>query len=499
MSDASWLQSEFNVAPPQDQNAEKAVLGAVLLLGPDLVSKLIDLGLEAGDFYLRPHGVVFEAMVSLHNDGAGVDHLTVEDELRRTGRLEEIGGPVAVEVLSGACPDAANALDYARVIRRTAFLRRRRDAALYVLENPSNEDRWSEFVQVAEAPFDSDGNDRRKLDLAKTIALADVKPPWRCGELAADGHVTVLVGRGGEGKSLLALALAGAVQLGQTLAGIETKRGRVVIFDAENGPWVTGDRLRSAGTPLTNLEIYDAEGLDLNRHRAWFTSCAEGANLVIFDSIRTLAPGSKENDSDDMAPIMASIRHVARKTGAAVIAIHHRGKGDGDYRGSSAMRDQTDMMFVLERADRDPDARRRRALRCVKCRIAEEPATKWIVISRHRGELYLQEAAPYEPEESARPARDELEEQLLGVIADKGPVTRGELAEVLGRTRKDGTVRRALQELVEDGMAVKIAGHRYILASGANPPLAPVGTPGPLTLDDAAEDGGVPGCQGATP
>jgi hypothetical protein len=176
-----------------------------------------------------------------------------------------------------------------------------------------------------------------------------------------------------------------------------------------------------------------------------------------------------------MAPVMAAIKHVARKSGAAVIAIHHRGKGEGDYRGSSVMRDQTDMMFVLERHQMDPDGRNRRALRCVKCRIAEEPKTRWLSIKHHRGELALYEAAPFEPGEAARPVRDELEQQILGIVADKGPITRGNVAKELGREQRDATVRRAMKELLEDGTLLKLADHRYVAAGteGVNQPLTP--------------------------
>jgi hypothetical protein len=165
-----------------------------------------------------------------------------------------------------------------------------------------------------------------------------------------------------------------------------------------------------------------------------------------------------------------------------VIAIHHRGKSEADYRGSSAMRDQCDLMFVLERDDRDPERRWRRALRCAKARIGAEPETRWIGIRHAKGELYLTEAAPFE----SAPVRAELEETIAGVVADKGPITRKHIARELGRTENDGTVRRALKELETDEVIVKISGHQYITApvKGATPQLAPVGTPD--TLDSLA-------------
>lgn len=82
----------------------------------------------------------------------------------------------------------------------------------------------------------------RPLDLPDLLLHADDEVPWRCDRLLADGHLTLVAGRGGEGKSFLGLAFAGGVLLGTTVAGIRCEKGRVAIFDGENGPRVIGRR-----------------------------------------------------------------------------------------------------------------------------------------------------------------------------------------------------------------------------------------------------------------
>ncbi|MFL5910741.1 MAG: AAA family ATPase [Gaiellaceae bacterium] len=457
---------------PQDLEAEEAVLGAILLQG-NLVGQLVESGLAPEHFYRETNASVFRAAAAVHGRGAGVDRLTISDELKRAGQFDAAAATGALEYLAAAVPNVGNVREYAATVRRLAFLRLRQRAAQEIATHPDEPGRWMHLLRAADTPTDSP-HAHRLLDLRKAMALSETEPPWRCDRLTADGHVTTLVGKGGVGKSLLTLALAGAVQVGSSLAGIDCAKGRVVIFDAENGPWVIGSRLKAAETPIGALEVYDGQGLDLAHHRTWITSRCEGAQLVIFDSIRTLAPGAKENDSDDMAPVMGTIRQVARATGAAVIAIHHRGKGEADFRGSSALLDQTDLMFVLERDPRDPEQRWRRALRCVKCRIAEEPPPRWIGIKPYKGSLTLTEAAAFDPDQQ-RPVRDDLEDEIAQIVADRGPITRPQVCEVLKRTRNDGTVRRALTELVDDGVVLKVDGHRYITApvsGGAVPPAA---------------------------
>src|SRR5947209_17112308 len=94
------------IAPPQNLDAEQSVLGAILLSDRSLYALVIEEGLRAEDFYRDRHAVIYEAMLALYNDSEPVDVLTVTDRLRSAGRLDEIGGPAAVDELPGLGPAA---------------------------------------------------------------------------------------------------------------------------------------------------------------------------------------------------------------------------------------------------------------------------------------------------------------------------------------------------------------------------------------------------------
>jgi AAA domain-containing protein len=297
------------------------------------------------------------------------------------------------------------------------------------------------------------------------MLMADEPVPYVIDRVAARECVTVIAGAGGEGKSLLAQALTGGVLRGATIAGIRCEKGRVAIFDAENGPRVIAKRTQALGLPLDGLSVYDAAGLDLERDEDVIAEAIEGVDLVVFDSLRTLAPGAKENDSDDMAPVMAVFRRLAIRTRAAVLVIHHRGKdAESDFRGSSAIRDQLDLMFVLGRAKGDPEARWRREMRCSKCRIADEPAPRWIGIKHHRGEIALTEAAPFTSEK--RTKAHEVADELEAVLKAHGPMRPASLAAHVERKRNDGTFARALDLLSTEGRAF-LTGDGWSVASVA--------------------------------
>ena len=79
--------------PPHNLEAEKSVLGAVLLDERHLHGLLVEQHLRPEHFYREQHGAVFAAMIELYENDRKIDHLTVAETLRQRGKLEEVGGP----------------------------------------------------------------------------------------------------------------------------------------------------------------------------------------------------------------------------------------------------------------------------------------------------------------------------------------------------------------------------------------------------------------------
>jgi replicative DNA helicase len=109
--------------PPHNLQAEESVLGAVLL-SRDAIGAVSEAGLEPGDFYRPSHQHIFDAVRALYSTGAPVDTVTVADELRRAGLLEQVGGTETLHALQNATPAISNAGHYARIVQDTAVLRR---------------------------------------------------------------------------------------------------------------------------------------------------------------------------------------------------------------------------------------------------------------------------------------------------------------------------------------------------------------------------------------
>lgn len=109
--------------PPHHAEAERSILGAILL-NNESISRVLEIGLEARDFYREAHQKVFEVALSLAERGNPVDLVTMTTALRDRGSLEQIGGTATLTSLFDDSFATGNVMYYARIVRDKAILRR---------------------------------------------------------------------------------------------------------------------------------------------------------------------------------------------------------------------------------------------------------------------------------------------------------------------------------------------------------------------------------------
>ena len=115
--------------PPHSIEAEQAVLGAILLSEKAHYTFIVEQELTAADFYRSRHGVAFEVMADLFSNGIDLDVLSVTEELKARGRLDEAGGADEIAGLVTAVPAVGNLRRYAQIVKDLAHLRRLLDAS----------------------------------------------------------------------------------------------------------------------------------------------------------------------------------------------------------------------------------------------------------------------------------------------------------------------------------------------------------------------------------
>ncbi|EFL49354.1 replicative DNA helicase [Solidesulfovibrio fructosivorans JJ]] len=117
--------------PPQNLEAEQAVLGGVLLKNSVLYN-LVDLVGE-DDFYSPAHRLIFQSILGLSAKNAPIDLVSLAEALRAAGKLEEVGGPTYLAELTASTVSAANALHHAGIVREKAVQRKLITTALDII------------------------------------------------------------------------------------------------------------------------------------------------------------------------------------------------------------------------------------------------------------------------------------------------------------------------------------------------------------------------------
>jgi SpoVK/Ycf46/Vps4 family AAA+-type ATPase len=171
----------------------------------------------------------------------------------------------------------------------------------------------------------------------------------------------------------------------------------------------------------------------------------EAPSVVILDSLRSLAPGLDENDSAKTEAVLRPVVQLAQARELAILVLHHTGKTNGDYRGSTAIGAAVQLGFTLSRVSDDPEGRARRRLACWKCRPAPEPPDdRWLTLGvGEHGRILIDVANPFE-RQGAR--RNEDASKLLAALGSE-PTTWAVWAKSAGLDHKNGTARRARDSL----------------------------------------------------
>ena len=124
--------------PPQNIDAEKSLIGAILI-DEEVLIDVIEV-VKPIDFYDKRHATIFAAIVRLFEKHSPVDLLTLTDELKKKGDLDSIGGASYLSELTNYVPTAAHAKSYAEIVAQAAVRRRLIKASADISELAFNED-----------------------------------------------------------------------------------------------------------------------------------------------------------------------------------------------------------------------------------------------------------------------------------------------------------------------------------------------------------------------
>jgi replicative DNA helicase len=394
--------SRIERLPPQNIEAEEAVLGA-LLIDPDAIIRLATI-LRPEDFYREKHGWIYDAILDLHERREPVDFLTVCDELERQRRLDEMGGPAFITSLINAVPTSIHAEHYARIVERTATRRRLIDAAGQIAALAYQEaDDVEEVVDHAEQILFGVSERRISREL---VPIKQVLSEYydrieyltrHRGEMIGipsgfsdidrllggmqRSDMIILAARPSVGKTSLALSIAhnAAKKHGQRVAffSLEMASEQVVqrLISAETG--IDSQRLRrgdiaddewsrfmKAAGDLAETHFFiddtpSASALEL-RTKARRLHAEVGIDLMVVDYLQLMRGDYRsENRVQEISGISRGLKALARELNVPVLALSQLSRGVesrsdkrpilSDLRESGALEQDADVVIFIYR------------------------------------------------------------------------------------------------------------------------------------------------------
>lgn len=393
--------------PPHDLDAERAVIGA-MLVSESAVAAVAE-SLAAEDFYSETHRVLYGAMMRLYSRGDPIDQLTLTNELRSVNEFDRIGGRAYVFQLVESVPTAANAARYAEIVRSRALLRAIIDAGSRISEDAFAEpDDVSQTLDSAEQLIYSVSNRKMREQLAPVSELAPGALEMIQKLYESEGEVTgveagfedldrlttgfhksdlvVLAARPAMGKTAFALNAIWHASVSQGLPvaifSLEMSKEQLVQRLISQTTRIPSQDLRSGNVRAEDwpklvrgvaevsrapIWIDDTAGSTLMEMRAkvrrlasrLLTQGGHPLSLVVVDYLQLMVGQSRENRQQEIAEISRGLKILARDLDVPVLAIaqlsraveqrHDKRPMLSDLRDSGAIEQDADMVMFLYR------------------------------------------------------------------------------------------------------------------------------------------------------
>ena len=390
--------------PPQNIDAERSVLGA-MLLNPDAVGLVTEIlqGSAVDAFYVPAHQYIYDAIITLYAKAKPIDAITLQDQLERDGTLEDAGGLPYITDLTGAVPTSANAQYYTQIVLDNAILRRVISECSNVIgEAYDSPEDVNLLLDAAESSIFKIAEQRQANPITKVADLLETSIHRIEQQMKSGSGITgvatgfskldemtsgfqpsdmiVLAARPSVGKTAFALNIAAhaAIENGKNvlLFSLEmakeqlTQRlicmtGRIDSSRLRSG-FLAGtemSKIQGAADTLSRAQIYidDTANISLLELRSKVRKHAaqHGCDMIIIDYLQLMSGGGRsENRQNEIAEISRSVKGLAREVSVPVIALSQLSReADNDgaapklshLRESGAIEQDADVVLMLSR------------------------------------------------------------------------------------------------------------------------------------------------------
>lgn len=393
------MNNELDRKLPFSLEAEQSLLGSILI-DPMCMDEIAPL-ISAEDFYVPEHTEIFRAMQSMYLKSKNIDVVTLIDELVKSGTYDESGGREYLRLVAEAVPTAANAKDYADIVRDKAVLRQLIEAGDDITEAAyAGDDSVENLVEFAESKIFriAEGRENKNFvhirdaliqvydRLTKLSQDPEALRGTPTGYTALDNVIVgmqeadlVLIGaRPGMGKTSFAMNIA-------TEAAIRTKK-TVCVFSLEMSAEQLANRMLSSEAQIdsykmrsgtlsaedwnaiayassrlseTEILIDDTPGVTVTAMKSKLRR-VKNLGLVVVDYLQ-LMQGDRHNDNrvQEVGDISRGLKLLAKELAIPVICCAQLSRGPenrpdkrpmlSDLRDSGAIEQDADIVMFLYR------------------------------------------------------------------------------------------------------------------------------------------------------
>jgi len=393
--------------PPQNIDAEQAVLGA-MLIKKEAIAEVAQI-LRPEDFYRDAHKIVYEAMLNLFNKNEPADIVTVSDYLNNENLMEKVGGVTFITALANTVPTAANVTYHAKIVREKADLRNlintATDIASMAYESSDDVadviDKSEKMImEVANRQNVSAFTPMRDIVMEtfdKINVLYESKGGLTgipCGFTDLDkltsglqpSDLILVAARPSMGKTAFTLNIGAHVALKEhknvAFFSLEMSKQQLVqrMLCSEGG--IDSQKLRKGELDKTDwgklvnvankvaeapLYIDDTAGITVMelRSKARRLKAEKGLDLIIIDYLQLMqgrtGKGATDNRQQEISEISRSLKAVARELNVPVIALSQLSRSVesrqikrpmlSDLRESGSLEQDADIVMFLYRED----------------------------------------------------------------------------------------------------------------------------------------------------
>lgn len=393
------MNSELDRKLPFSLEAEQSLLGSILI-DPSCMDDVAAI-INSDDFYMPEHTQIFSAMQSMYLKSKNIDVVTLIEELVQSGTYDEAGGREYLRLVAEAVPTAANAKDYAGIVRDKAILRQLIEAGEDITEAAyAGDDTAEALVEYAETKVFQIAEGRENKNFVhirdaliqvydRLTRLSQDPEALRgtpTGFTALDNVIVgmndsdlVLIGaRPGMGKTSFAMNIA-------TEAAIKTKK-TVCVFSLEMSAEQLANRMLSSEAQIdsykmrsgtlsaedwnaiayassrlseTDILIDDTPGITVTAMKSKLRR-VKNLGLVIVDYLQ-LMQGDRRNDNrvQEVGDISRGLKLLAKELAIPVICCAQLSRGPenrpdkrpmlSDLRDSGAIEQDADVVMFLYR------------------------------------------------------------------------------------------------------------------------------------------------------